>query len=427
MLSDYKMISLMLKKLFCYSIACSSFLLTAHAQKIAEFKLVMKGSSEGINVPASLNLDEITPLSATEINLVEVKNNQRIAVPFQIDNNRSRILYWLVEQKDPSETERVYELVKETPPKAPSSVNVSNDNGALIISTNGNNLLQYVYKTHYPPSGVDTAFKRSGFIHPLWTPHGQELTRINPSDHYHHFGIWNPWTKVLFEGETVDFWNIKDGTGTVRFANLVSINEGAIYGDYQTLHQHVVFKKNGDEKVAINELQSVRIYQPRDEQDYYIADITIQLNCASDSPVLLQEYRYGGLGWRATEKWHKGNSETITSEGKSRADADGSTARWVILQGELDEDYGGVVMMSYPTNYNHPEPLRIWPESMHGRGDVFANFSPTKDKDWPLEPGKNYVLKYRLVVFNGKFTKEKAEAAWQHFAHSPKIDIQVYQ
>ena len=65
-------------------------------------------------------------------------------------------------------------------------------------------------------------------------------------------------------------------------------------------------------------------------------------------------------------------------------------------------------MLSHPENYNHPEPLRIWDKKANGgRGDVFANFAPTKDKDWILEPGKTYTLKYRLVVFNGKFDAGK--------------------
>jgi hypothetical protein len=38
---------------------------------------------------------------------------------------------------------------------------------------------------------------------------------------------------------------------------------------------------------------------------------------------------------------------------------------------------------------------------MGGGDDVFVNFAPTKNKDWLLEPGKSYTLKYRLVVFNG--------------------------
>jgi hypothetical protein len=29
--------------------------------------------------------------------------------------------------------------------------------------------------------------------------------RVQAPDHSHHYGLWNPWTKVLFEGDTVDF------------------------------------------------------------------------------------------------------------------------------------------------------------------------------------------------------------------------------
>ncbi|HEU5145388.1 MAG TPA: DUF6807 family protein, partial [Chryseosolibacter sp.] len=162
---------------------------------------------------------------------------------------------------------------------------------------------------------------------------------------------------------------------------------------------------------------------PKENSNYYIADITVQLNCPG-SAVRLLEYRYGGLGWRATENWTKENSQVLTSEGKTRKDADGSTARWCIVEGILGGTNAGAVMMSYPANYNHPEPLRIWPENANrNRGDMFANFSPTKNMDWQLEPGKNYVLKYRFIVFDGALTKEQAEAGWQYFAQPPVVTV----
>lgn len=398
--------------------------LSATAQKIADLTFSLPDQRATVSIPVHVNLDEITALPEAEITLVEVVGDKQIEIPYQVENRGQRILYWLAKQDAPSLKVRTYELIKRTPKAIESPVHIAKEKGALVISAKHKKLLQYNYKTNYPPAGVDSAFKRSGFIHPLWTPNGQSLTRINAPDHYHHYGLWNPWTRVLFEGDTLDFWNLKDRKGTVKFADFVSVNAGQVYGEYQTLHEHIAFTKKG-EKTAMSELQTVRIYQIDENQNYYLADITIQLNCASDNPVVLQEYRYGGLGWRATEKWNKDNSETLTSEGKGRVEADGSTARWVILQGNLDQDYGGAVMMSYPTNYNHPEPLRIWPENSNGTGDVFANFSPTKDKDWELMPGKNYVLKYRFIVFNDKFSKEAAEMAWQDFAHPPKIDIKI--
>jgi hypothetical protein len=147
------------------------------------------------------------------------------------------------------------------------------------------------------------------------------------------------------------------------------------------------------------------------------------MNCPG-SPVRLLEYRYGGIGWRATEQWTRENSSVLTSEGKTRKEADGSLARWCIVEGPVDSENTGAVMMSYPANYNHPEPLRIWPEnSNRNRGDMFANFSPTKNMDWLLEPGQNYVLKYRFVVFNGEVTPGQAEAGWRYFADPPVVKI----
>ena len=282
--------------------------------------------------------------------------------------------------------------------------------------------MSYYHKTVYPPAGIDTNYKRSGFIHPLWTPHGQVLTNIQPKDHYHHYGIWNPWTHTLFEKDTVDFWNIKGKQGTVRFAKFISQSNGDIFSEFKALHEHVVFKKDGSEKIALNETQTVRVYNPQGGKDYYIVDITSQLSCATESPLLILAYRYAGFGWRFTDEWTKDNCEVLTSEGKDRKTTDGTKARWVIVQGTLNNDYGGAVMMSYPANQNHPEPLRIWDEKANGgRGDMFANFAPTKDKDWLLEPGKTYTLKYRLVVFNGKFDAAKAESAWQYFAAPPVV------
>lgn len=78
-------------------------------------------------------------------------------------------------------------------------------------------------------------------------------------------------------------------------------------------------------------------------------------------------------------------------------------------------------MLSYTANYNQPEPLRIWVLNTNVQGDMFANFAPAKNKDWLLEPDKTYVLKYRLLVFNGKFDAAKAERAWQYFVPPPDL------
>ena len=402
----------MLRKIFFIFLSMSS--LAGSAQLIQSFDVSFPKATNGLEFPVEINLG--ANLTEGSFSLVEVKGDKKTPVPFQIINGKLKTITWMARQ-DNNEAKKTYQLIKTAPSKF-DEIQTTDKDGALVINADNKNLLSYVYRKTYPPAGLDTAFAKSGFIHPLWTPHGQELTRIQPPDHHHHYGIWNPWTHVLFEGDTVDFWNIGGKQGTVRFAKLLSKTDGPVFSEFKVLHEHVVFKKDGSEKIALNEIQTIRVYKPEKGSDYYIVDFTSELTCATASPFHILAYRYAGFGWRATEYWTKDNSEMLTSEGKTRDSTDGTKARWCIVYGALPgNDEGGAVMLSYPANYNHPEPLRIWDKKANnGRGDVFANFAPTKDKDWILEPGRTYTLRYRLVVFNGKFDAAKAESAWQYFA-----------
>jgi hypothetical protein len=400
----------------------ASVCLKGQSQKIATLEILLDKPASGLEIPVSMSLDEVTLLPDSLISLFEITGKVKTPVPFQIEAGYPRKLSWSVLAGEKAGEKHVYELTRgKADQKITAEATVKD--GAVILHKGSNNLLEYVFKTVYPPKGIDTSYRRSGFIHPLWSPHGQVLTRIQPRDHYHHYGIWNPWTHVAYEGDTIDFWNINTKQGTVRFSKFTSIEQGPVYSQFSALHEHVVFKKGGSEKVAMNEIQSVRVYPQQKGQDYFIVDFDIRMNTAGESPVKLLEYRYAGLGWRCTEKWDNKNSMVLTSEGKGRVESDGSKARWCIVQGQLDEDYGGVVMMSYPTNYNYPEPLRIWPINQNGRGDLFANFCPTKDMDWMLYPRKDYFLRYRFLVFNGKYDAVKAENAWYYFANPVKITV----
>lgn len=290
-------------------------------------------------------------------------------------------------------------------------LSVSKKNGLLSIKNNAKTLLGYQYGVLYPPKGVDSAYQRSGFFHPINTLKGYRLTRIHPEDHYHHFGMWNPWTKTLFEGDTLDFWNIGDKKATIRHSEFKQIKTTETFAEFQALHEHVVLKDNKN-KVALNEIQTIRIYNPKDS--FYIMDLQFDYRCATENEFKILAYRYQGLSLRATEEWNDNNSSIITSERKTRKDADNTIARWMLCQGKLGEDTGGFIMLSHAQNYNQPEPIRVWPVGEH-KGSVFVNFSPTKTKDWLFEPNKTYTLKYRLIVFDGELSSQQADAFWKDY------------
>ena len=297
-----------------------------------------------------------------------------------------------------------------------SQLSYQKKDGRLQILDGNQEILGYQYEFMNPPEGVSPAYGRSGFMHPVNTPSGKLLTWIQPKDHYHHYGIWNPWTHVEVKGDTVDFWNLNQKTGLVAFDSFKNIEKTKAGGvKYTAVHNHVK-TKGGIKETVLTEDQIVSIKKLTSNS--YAIDLESVYKCATDAPFNILEYRYAGLGWRATSEWKKENCTVLTSAGIPREGSDGSLAKWILSQGSFETGSGGILMLSHPDNFNHTpnqgEPIRIWPENSNG-GYLFVNFSPTKNKDWKLMPGKNYHLKYRLVVFDDKMDAATAEAHYTSF------------
>jgi hypothetical protein len=279
-------------------------------------------------------------------------------------------------------------------------------------------VLSYVHRVTLPPEGIDPLYKRSAYIHPLWSPGGERLTRIQPPDHYHHYGIWNPWTRTHFQDRNVDFWNLVAAEGTVRFAQYLEKYNKKERAGFKVKQEHIYFKEDGSEGIAINEKWEVSLV--KSEEKLYVLDLFTTLNSPLEGGIILLAYRYGGgLGFRATERWGTENSTVLTSEGKTRKDADASEARWVIIEGEssVPEGRSGILFLSHPSNQSHPEPMRMWPpETMEGKENVFFEFCPIRHEKWVLEQATDYQLKYRMLVFDGTMEPEAAEKYWKEFS-----------
>jgi hypothetical protein len=382
---------------------------------------VNSGLTERFDTPLSISLDNITTLHESLLKLYEITENNPVPVPFQFSVGDQRYINWLLSGiTEPGKT-RVFILVKEDGFMGLKANRIDKNGEAFVLSSNNNKVIQYNAGIVYPPDGVDTVFRRSGFIHPLYAPNKAVLTSIQPLDHLHHYGIWNPWTKAILQDEEVDFWNLGKHQGRVRFGGLVSSNEGPVFAGLQILHEHVAWPDSHREIIAMNELQEIKVIMRSDNK--FLVDINIRLSPVKE--MKMAEYRYAGFALRATPEWTNETSDFYTSRGLNRDQADGERAEWCVVWGDTPEGEAGILMMGHPSNFNHPEPLRVWPSSGNrGRGDVFINFNPTRNTDWLLEPGSNYLLRYRMVVFEGDMTASEAVKIWNDFSNQPVITIE---
>ena len=390
-------------------------------------KFSLKISDERMDAPVSISLDGLNyNTDKGKLVLYEITPIGEKPVACQLEAGHSARLWFVIEGDIPKNTVRKFVLKQDSTAKDfQSGVQLKKDYKDLSLMMNGKPVLNYRFAETYPPDSVNPLFKRSGFIHPLWSPGGETLTRIQAPDHYHHYGIWGPWTKTTIEGREVDFWNLYSGQGTVQFAGFLSEFEGQIFSGFEALQQHIDFGAKGEDQIAMNEILDVRAWNVG--EGVWMIDYTTSINSPLKNGIMLDAYRYGGgVGFRATEKWHKDNCTVLTSDNKTRKDADGSFARWCIVEGESSVTAGrsGILFMSHPSNRMHPEPMRVWPlDANAGRGDMYFEFVPIRHESWKIEPKQNYTLKYRLIVFDGKMDAATAEKYWNSFASNPVVVV----
>jgi len=400
-----------LKWEYCLFLVVLVFGCTERKEETIAFSL-----DKPVSVATPISIDTSSVKGKALKNLILSQNGSFVTLQTEKDK------LWFVQSPEHSISYTIAQM--DSIIKEEMTITAESNTGDLRLYSGGRNHLTYRYGMTYPPMGIDSIYGKSGYIHPIVTPKGDTLTRIQPPDHYHHYGLWGPWTHTRIDTMRVDFWNLGEGMGTVLFKAFKDTVSGDVFSSFTAAQEHIDLKTPQAPQVALNEDLEVRLWN-LDRDDRYMFDYTTTFSSPLENGILLEAYRYGGgIGLRFTERWKADNCTVLTSEGKDRLTADGSNARWAIVTGASTDGKGtsGILFMSSPKNRMHPEPMRIWPiDGNNGRGDMFFEFCPIRHEEWQIEPNEKYRLKYRMVVFDGELTAEEADAYWQAFAHPPKV------
>jgi len=299
---------------------------------------------------------------------------------------------------------------------AGNEVQYQTDDNTIVIRNGGREVLSYFHDYNTIPDELDLDYKRGGYIHPVLSPAGTVLTNhLNIDLHPHHSGIWSAWTSTEFQGRTPDFWNIHNYTGRVEHAEgLDETWHGPVFAGFRSKHFFEDF--SGDEPViALNEEWEVRVF--KSPEGYHKFDLIVSQTANTSSPLILPEYRYGGVGFRGHKDWDDPDNCTfLTSDGLGR-DGHATRVNWTHIGGHSDGELAGIAIMSHPSNFRHPQPVRIHPE------EPFFNFAPQQLGVMSIEPGSPYVVRYRYITYDGEPNPEKLDALWYDFAYPPGVTV----
>jgi len=314
-----------------------------------------------------------------------------------------------------------YRLEEYTPSHDSSSNNVQllREGDRLSIKLGGRQILGYQAQPSQPPSpNIKPIFKRGGYIYPVLTPSGRNVTDDYPPDHYHHHGIWFAWTKTEFEGRHPDFWNMGDGTGTVLFDELDQTWSGPVDAGFKAKNSYVDVSAPTAKTVLDEDWQVVVYSVGQGSKPYTMFDLVFTQRLKTPDALVLPEYRYGGMGYRGPREWlPKDNFFFLTSEGKDRNDGNGTRAKWCHMSGKVDGQIAGVAILDHPSNFRAPQPIRINPDQ------PFFCYSPSVMGEWKINPGTTYISRYRYIVSDGPPNKEELDRMWNDYANPPQVTI----
>jgi type 1 glutamine amidotransferase len=393
------------------------------AQPLPDLR-VEAGPYDRFDTPVCVSLPDSLAAYGDRLRLREVDGGEETDVPYQWEADR---LCFLLTGSTEAQTQRYYRFVVGERAVVRPVATIERSDSAVAIRLAGTQVLSWRLSPKPVPEGVDPIYSRSGFVHPLRTPAGAVLTRIQPPDHYHHYGLWNPWTRTEHRGVQRDFWNLKEGDGTVANREAKATYEGPVYAGLTAGLDYLAFPDSAvtdrSERLLDEELQ-LRLY-PTAHPDRYLLDYRSTQTNLTDDPFTVRAYRYQGFGLRARADWDDESATLLTSEGYGKADGNATRARWLRVEGPTEGGRAGILFLGHPQNYDSPQLIRNWPEGANGgKENVFVNFNPAQERDLPYRPGGSYRQQYRMVVYDGTLDSLTAERYWRDFARPPQVIIE---
>jgi len=278
--------------------------------------------------------------------------------------------------------------------------------GRYTITDHGRPVLTYNFTTMPVPQGVTGiyAVARSDYVHPLYGPHGEVLTKDYSPDHPHHRGIYWAWPEVTWKGDKRDLHALQG-----VFARPVKITRKEVEKDGAVLEAENVWKWGNVEDI-VREQATIRV--STETQGRRVIDFKLQFEALVDGVTLARRERnhYGGFNIRLSARE---NQQIVTHTGPA-----GPAVReaWACLSGipPAGKQPVSLVILQDAGNSVYPGDWVQFPD-LNWLQPTF----PAKGTVYELKPGVPLTLRYRLVVTDGELDGAALQQLWREYNARP--------
>lgn len=390
---DFRRLQLKMERTF---FCCCMLLLSGGlAANAAELRL----SAGDIDYPAGTTVVTIALPSGKQpqsksIALTSPSGERVIA---QRDSGDSSLASWILESPLAARETRTYQIDGPTQ-NVSDVVTCDQRDDDYVIHVQGKPVLQYNATLKECPVPGFTECRRSGFIHPLYAPSGTVVSDDFPPEHAHQHGIMFAWVDTEFRGRVIDFWNSMKKLGITKHVETLGCSSGPVFAELRVRIRHEALSKDGENQAALDEIWRVRVYN---SVEPFIIDIESVQTCASDAPLKIRQYHYGGMAFRGARQWSFGKATFLTSLGDNRESGNHTRPLWTAITGKIDGRDYTFCGMGHPANFRHPQPVRLHPDM------PYFCWAPEVLGEFELIPGEPYRSEYCFYVTDGP--PDKAE------------------
>lgn len=308
-----------------------------------------------------------------------------------------------------------------------SGLAVRETESTVVVSRNDATVVVYNTRSPALPDGVDPAYQRSGFLHPVSSPGGSVVTALFPADHRHQDGLFSAWVNTTWNGRKIDFWNLAGGTGRVLHQRVMSVfcDEESAGFEVRLLHR-VVQAPVAD---VLSEVWKVTVYSG--DRDYHCFDLTTTQTALTDVPLVVNQYRYGGLALRGPSAWllPKNGAQTdnadeadsrpsvisgfLNDRGSDRIQGNHQKARWVALTGLVDGKPAAISLLCHSDNFRAPQAARLHPSK------PYFCFAPCVEGAFVIDRQNPYRARYRCLITDAAPDSDWLDSQWQDWHAEP--------
>jgi Methane oxygenase PmoA len=278
-----------------------------------------------------------------------------------------------------------------SPLTAPMQAKVDPGTGQVDITDAGQPVLRYNYRTKEPgdllnqvhPDNRKYARARSDYIHPLYGPNGEELTRDWSVDHPHHRGIYWAWPEVDYHGERGDLHALQ--RVFARPTGRCLLQSGADFAQIDAENDWLW----DDREPIVRERAIIRAFKAG--AGGRCVDLEFHLTALADDVAIARRGtdQYGGLNIRlVTVQNQQITTYTDPPKGNPRM-------AWATLRGMFAAGKPAVALtiLQHPDNPDYPGDWIKFPE-LNWLQPTF----PAGGQRYVLNQGQPLVLRYRLWI-----------------------------